>query len=312
MAGGLIFFSGGRMDDADIALPPCLINLTTQPITVQPIAGLSRVDSRNQSASVLLPPAQDQKVMILGGATASGEDNATDDVDVVDLKSLANPLPTYQERAPLLLPRVHANAVLLPDRTVFVGGGGLQREGGATDHRRATARFQCEIYDPETNAWTLGATAQIARLYHSVALLLPDGRVLAASGNPDKGHRVNWEPPDPNEELHLELYSPPYVFRGPRPMIGAVSAEWTYGQTVSVPTPQAAALLWVSLIKSGVTTHSFNTGQRLVDLSILSRDSEGVVVQAPSDPNIAPPGWYMLFLTDEARVPSEARWIHLQ
>ena len=54
-------------------------------------------------------------------------------------------------------------------------------------------------------------------MYHSVALLLPDARVITASGNPAQGHQVNWEPPDPNEELRMGIYSPPYLFRGPRP-----------------------------------------------------------------------------------------------
>jgi hypothetical protein len=304
----LIFFTGGRMDDDESSLPSCLIDVSTHPVAFRPVPGLVDAASRNQSASVLLPPAQDQKVMIIGGATAGGEDDATDSVAVVDLNATA---PAYGTVAPLLLPRVHLNAVLLPDRTVFVSGGGLQREGGDTHHRRATARFQCEIYDPQTDTWTLGATAQVARLYHSVALLLPDARVITASGNPDKGHQVAWKPPDENEELHLEVYSPPYLFRGPRPVIEDLPGDWTYGQTVSIATPEAATIRWVSLIRPGVTTHSFDTGQRLVDLPIQSRQQAGITVQVISDPSIAPPGDYMLFLTDTNGVPSVARWVRL-
>lgn len=308
MANGLIFFTGGRMDDADSSLLPCLLDITRNAIQVRPILGLQQVNSRNQSASVLLPPVQEQRVMILGGATPAGEDNAIDSVDIVDLKTLTNPLPTYQPAARMLLPRVHLNAVLLPDRTVFVCGGALQREGGTA--RKITARYQSEIYDPLDNTWRLAATAQVARMYHSVALLLPDGRVVAASGNPDKGHQVVWEPPDPNEELHIEVYSPPYV-QGPRPTIGTVPTEWRYGQTVIVPSPQAGNIRWVSLIMNGVTTHSFNTGQRLVDVEILSQGNGQLNVRMTADSNIAPPGWYMLFLTDNARVPSVAAAVHL-
>jgi len=163
------------MDDFDVSLPPCLIDITKNPIGVVQIAGLEQVDSRNQSASVLLPPAQEQRVMILGGAPARGEKNATDSVDVIDLK--AGPAPTFKPAAALRLARVHANAVILPDRTVFVSGGALQREGG--EAHRTTARLQSEIFDTITGEWQLGATAQIARMYHSVALLLPDGRVVA-------------------------------------------------------------------------------------------------------------------------------------
>ena len=94
------------------------------------------------------------------------------------------------------------NAVVLPDRTVFVSGGGLEEDP-------SKAELRSEIYDPAANAWRPGATAPVPRLYHSVALLLPDGRVITAGSNP---HRRD-------DELRLELYHPPYLFRGPRPFI---------------------------------------------------------------------------------------------
>jgi hypothetical protein len=309
MGGGLILFSGGRMDDADVSLPPCLIDITKTPMGIMRIGGLEQANSRNQSASVLLPPAQEQRVMILGGAPPAGEGNATDNVDVIDLKALNQPTPAFQPAARVLLARVHANAVLLPDRTVFVSGGALQREGGVM--HRTTARFQSEIFDTLTVEWSLGATARIARMYHSVALLLPDGRVVAAGGNPAKGRQAPWLPPDPNEELHLELYSPPYLFRGPRPTIASAPGEWAYGSTVDIQSPEANGIRWASLIKSGATTHSFNTSQRLVDLPIQSRSPGKLSVHMTGDRNIAPPGWYMLFLTNNDRVPSVATWVKL-
>jgi Domain of unknown function (DUF1929) len=297
------------MDDDNISLPPCLIDITKNPVRIMPLGGLEQVDSRNQSASVLLPPAQDQRVMILGGAPARGEGNATDSVDVIDLKALNQPTPTFRPAATLLLARVHANAVLLPDRTVFVSGGALQREGGVT--HRTTARLQSEIFDTLSGEWKLGAAARVARMYHSVALLLPDGRVVAAGGNPEKGKQASWLPPDPNEELQLELYSPPYLFRGVRPTIASAPSEWAYGSTVDIQSPGANGIRWASLIKSGATTHSFNTTQRLVDLPIQARSAGKLSVQVTGDRNIAPPGWYMLFLTDNDRVPSVASWVHL-
>jgi hypothetical protein len=310
LADGRLFFTGGRMDDA-LTTPPCLADITQNPIGIRPVAGLEAAFSRNQSASVLLPPAQEQKIMIMGGALPIGELNATDRVDIIDLSNLHDPLPSYQPAAPLLLPRVHLNAVLLPDHTVFVSGGALQREGGEV--RKTVARHQSEIYDPETNTWHMAATATAARMYHSIALLLPDGRVVAAGGNPDKGHHVEWNA-DPNEEMHLEVYSPPYLFRagGTRPTIDKAPSACTYGETLTIRTPQAGNIKWASLIRNGVTTHSFDTGQRLVDLDIVAQGSGSLQAKVTSERNIAPPGWYMLFLTDQRRVPSVARWIHLQ
>ena len=308
MQDGTIFFTGGRMDDRDTTLLPCLLNITQNPIGVKKVEKLQFPQSRNQSTSVLLPPAQAQRVMIFGGAPPEGEENATDSVNVIDLSNPAT--AQYQVAPSLLLPRVHLNAVILPDRTLFVCGGALQREGGEAGERKITARFQSEIYDPQTNTWRLGATAKVERMYHSIALLLPDGKVVAASGNPDKGRVPNWQE-DPNEERSLEIYSPPYLFQGARPLIGIVKTEWKYGETIAIASPQAGSMLWGSLIRSGVVTHSFNTDQRLVDLPIISQVDGVVRVTVTNNPNLAPPGWYMLFLTDNNRIPSVSKWIHL-
>jgi hypothetical protein len=111
--------------------------------------------------------------------------------------------------------------------------------------------------------------------------------------------------------MRLEIYSPPYLFKGPRPVISAVRTEWRYGQTVNISSPDAGHVQWVSLIRPGSTTHSFNTSQRLVDLPIAAQAAGSVQVTVPAEPNLAPPGWYMLFLTGNNTVPSVARWVHL-
>ena len=101
--------------------------------------------------------------MIFGGG-----DPAINTAYIIDLKASA---PAYKEVASMIHARFHINAVMLPDRTVFVSGGNGQSEAAAT------AVLEAEIYDPATNTWTAAATAQAARMYHSIALLLPDGRV---------------------------------------------------------------------------------------------------------------------------------------
>ena len=111
--------------------------------------------------------------------------------------------------------------------------------------------------------------------------------------------------------MRLEIYSPPYLFKGPRPVINTVRTQWRYGQTVNISSPDAGHLQWASLIRPGSTTHSFNTSQRLVDLPITAQAAGSVQVTVPAEPNLAPPGWYMLFLTDNNKVPSVARWVHL-
>jgi hypothetical protein len=308
IADGRVLYTGGHMDDFTLRTS-CLIDIAHNPVQHMSISGLQAPLSRSQSASVMLAPAQDQKFLVLGGALPTGEDYATDSVSVIDLKDLSGPLPSFRNAASLLLPRVHLNTVLLPDRTVFVSGGALDREGGK--ERRILARYQSEIYDPATDTWKLGATAKIARMYHSIALLLEDGRVVIASGNPDKGSQVQWEPQDPNEELRIEIYSPPYLFQGARPTIASAPTTCTYGETLTIKSPDAGTIQWASLIRNGVTTHSFNFTQRVVDLEIVSKKKGQIQGRVPAEANIAPPGFYMLFLVNDAGIPSVASWIKL-
>jgi hypothetical protein len=133
---------------------------------------------------------------------------------------------------------------------------------------------------------------------------------VAAGGNPDGGTHVQWDQ-DPEEEMRLEIFSPPYLFKGARPTLGAVPTEWGYGQAVDLPSPQAGQLRFAHLIRPCVTTHSFDGSQRLVDLPIASQTAGKVRVQVPANRNLAPPGWYMLFVVNQGGVPSVASWIHL-
>jgi hypothetical protein len=291
------------MDDP-LFVQPAVVDLTQDPVPTIPVPDLLDPVLRNQSASVLLPPAQAQRIMICGGGPIGKGDktHAVDSVSIVDLKQAD---PKYQAVGRMCLPRLHLNAVLLPDHTVFVSGGSLQQED------EPLARVQAELYDPSTDTWRLMATAAVPRLYHSTAVLLPDGRIVAAGGNPEGGHSVPWVPPDPDEEMRLEVFSPPYLFRGPRPVIDDVTEEWDYGQMITITSPEAGDIRWVSIIRPGATTHSFDCSQRLVDLDIVSQAGGIIRATITDEPNIAPPGWYMLFIVNNLGVPSIARWIHL-
>jgi Domain of unknown function (DUF1929) len=172
----------------------------------------------------------------------------------------------------------------------------------------APKRLQSEIYDPVNDEWTLTAACTVPRLYHSTALLLPDGRVVTAGGNSEGGTHVQWDQ-DPQEEMRIEIFSPPYLFRGARPTVTGAPTEWHYGQAIAIQSADAEPLKFVSLIRNGVTTHSYDTNQRLVDAQI-ARQNGVVTVQVTGNANLAPPGRYMLFLINNAGAPSIARWIH--
>ena len=284
---GQVFYTGTHIGIDSFA--PFVFDIAAN--SKSAVAGLRHLTSRSQAPSVLMPPAQAQRVMALGGGGPA--DTSIADVDLVDLSV---PAPVYSPGPPMLHARTMHQAIILPDRKVFVCGGGAKGE------KVSAAVLDSEIYDPLTNSWRPGARATVPRLYHSAALLLPDGRVVTAGSNPAGGG---------DDELRLELYHPPYLFKGPRPFIESVSAtDLKYGQVFEIDTPQAQEIEWVQLVRPVATTHSCENSQRLVDIPF-ERHGCRLRAHIPPNANLTPPGWYMLFLTDRRRIPSCATWVHI-
>jgi FtsP/CotA-like multicopper oxidase with cupredoxin domain len=280
---GRLFFTGASLGNTGIGGE--LLDLDTG--THTPVPGLSAAGSRDQAASVLLPPVQDQKVLVMGGLGGGGV------VANADIADLAAANPAYTPTAPMNHGRTRLNAVLLPDRTVFVSGGGSESESRPV--------LESEIYDPQSGTWTVTATATVPRLYHSVALLLPDGRVATAGSNPDRG----------DDELRIEIYHPPYLFRGRRPFIEEAPAAASHGGRFTLRTPNARDIRWVQLIRPMATTHSTDSQQRLLDLPFTVTALDELTVTVPDEPDLAPPGWWMLSIVDTKRRPSDAEWVQL-
>ncbi|MEU2063080.1 galactose oxidase early set domain-containing protein [Streptomyces sp. NPDC013455] len=272
--------------------------------TVTQIPGLQKKDERDQSASVLLPPAQDQRVLTLGGGNIDSNPDANRLTDLIDLKQ---PDPSYVAGPPIPQGTVdlgngkvaqtggqgkmYVSAVLLPDGKVLETGGAL--------HNRADPVYESSLYDPGTGTFDPVAADPEARGYHSSAFLLPDGRVMATGDNPGNG---TWN-------HNVSIYTPPYLYKGTRPAITSViNQEWKYGDTqrITVDRPVAKA----ELIRPAAVTHSSDPNQRFVDLP-LSVDGNNVDLNVTNNPNLAPPGWYMLFAVDANGVPSVAKWVHL-
>ena len=126
---------------------------------------------------------------------------------------------------------------------------------------------------------------QVDRLYHAGALLLPDGRVMAAGSNPER--RMN--------ELRIEIFRPPYLFRGSRPVISKYPPNVSYGKEFEVETDDASHINAVALMHPSVTTHCVNTEQRYIGLEYKQKNSNTLLVNVPSNRNVIPPGYYMLF-----------------
>jgi len=237
---------------------------------------------------------------------------ATETTETLDLDR-AN--PTWTPGAPLNVARANANTVQLPDDTMVtvgggsgfqVGGEGPYDSGGYATYADGRAR-QVELYDPDSNSWRLGPAQQEDRTYHSTAVLLPDGRVFSAG---DDKHPL--EPNGENSRTDTaELYSPPYLFKGPRPVIDSAPQTVHWGDAFGIESA-SPDLDRAVLMAPGATTHAVDMHQREVKLEVLNRvDGEGIDVVSPPSASVAPPGYYMLFLLDQQGVPSVASWVKI-
>lgn len=245
---------------------------------------------RSDGSSVLIPGRIDE-IMIIGGSSGGV---ATDTVEVIDFKD-ADPQWTYT--TPLHHARGHLDALILPDKTVFVMGGG-------TDSLYGEPVFVPELFDPETEQWLELPPYVYGRMYHSTTLLLPDGRVLITGQ--DSGESYFWG----------EIYEPPYLFRGPRPLVDAAPDRVVHGQTFTAETPNATQIADVAMLRLSSNTHSVNFEQRYVGLDFVvdGASAEGggsLTVSMEPEANLAPPGHYMLFILDGQGVPSVATMVEV-
>ncbi len=241
-------------------------------------------------SSVMYEPG---KVMKSGGAWDDGVGTPSVNSYVLDI---TQPSPAWRQTAPMGFARVVHNLTLLADGNVLVTGGSSDSDFSGP----GSAVYNAELWSPTTETWTTMANMQVPRVYHSTALLLPDGRILVAGGGRFGG----------TDQLSAEIYSPPYLFKGARPTITAAPTRVSYGSNFSVATPQPSRIVAVSLVRPGSVTHAFNSNQRFLKLNF-QHVSGGLNVQAPANANLAPPGYYMLFLIDANGVPSVASFLRL-
>ena len=284
---------------------------------------------------MLLPagPAGSSQVAILGGLVRTGPDtvDARADADVIDTRD-ANPAWRRDDAVvpPLNRARDYFNVVLLPDGSLASVGGaaGVRNTGSPPPVNSYTGGAQelkrIELLRPGADRWQLGPPQRKWRTYHSSALLLPDGRVLSAGDDywdlndtPDPYIRQGPTAGKPLDEA--ELYEPPYLFdgnaRAPRPAVTGGPTAVAWGDDIGVPVTEAAGrpASRAVLVAPGAVTHGVDMNQRHVELSVLGRVAgKGLNVRMPASPNLAPPGWYMLFVLDSAGTPSVAHWVQLR
>jgi N-acetylneuraminic acid mutarotase len=205
--------------------------------------------------------------------------------------------PSWTNVAPMAYPRYNPNMIVLPDGNVLVIGGSADGTNNP-----ATAIMMPEMWNPTTQTWRQLTPMQHPRMYHSMGILLPDGRVLSAGG----GHSTD----SPADYFSAEIYSPPYLFRGARPTISSAPTATNTGATITVGTPDAANIKSVVFIRQPSLTHALNMGQSFLPATF-TKNTNSLTVSVPSNPNLMPPGYYMLFILNNNDVPSVARIVSI-
>ncbi len=288
-ADGRLFFSGANQafgPKSSEARQSGLWNMTTN--AFQPVTGLPEPQMNETAGTVLLAPAQDQKVMFLGGGGLNDSPVSTNRTAIVDLNDQQ---PVWKRGPDLEQAKRYPGAVVLPDDTLLVSGGSARYRDG--NIRTA------EIYHPTTNTFTPAAPPHVGRDYHSSYLLLPDGRVAVFGSDPVYN----------SFDTRVEVYSPAYLYRGERPVIRSAPQAVVSGSIVTLSVSQSISK--VRLIRPGAYTHVTDTEQRSVALPIIRQTDGMVEVSVPQNPNLLPPDWYMLFVDNGADVPSVASWVHV-
>jgi YVTN family beta-propeller protein len=215
---------------------------------------------------------------------------------VIDIRGAA---PTFTPTQSMSSQRRLVNGTILADGKVLATG------GSRVWNELTDVNNSAEIWNPDTGGWTVGASGNRARLYHSVAMLMPDASVLVGGGGA----------PGPQNNTNIEIYFPPYLFKAggvlaARPAITAAPTVLDIGKTFRLQVGNGAAIGRVVLIKTGSVTHSWNMEQRFIELTY-TRNGNDLTVQAPTRAGDAPPGYYMVFVLDTAGVPSVARMVSM-
>ena len=262
------------------------LNIATQTWTT--------IDSRllDAGSSVMYLPG---RIMKSGSSSNDGATPNADSLATTYVLNMNDASPAWRQTQSMANTRTFHNLTSLADGTVLVTSGSRKK----SETNLNTGVVQAELWSPVTETWTTMAPAQKARIYHSTAILLPDARVaVSGSGNIAGG----------TDQTNLEIYSPPYLFKGARPTITSVPAQVKYGTPFVVQTPDADSISAVNLLRPGAATHNFDEDQRFVPVTF-SVVAGGVQINTPSNQNLVPPGYYMVFLVNNAGVPSVAKFV---
>lgn len=255
-------------------------------------AGLRATDDHSMNGNAIMYDAIAGKILTVGGSVDYNGSDSRSNAHIININK-PNDIPSVVTIHSMIHHRMFHNSVVLPDGKVFITGG-QTRGHSFTD---LNSVLTPEMFDPATLTFTPLAGNVIPRNYHSVALLLPDATVFNGGGglcgDCDSNH------------FDGQIYTPPYLLRGVRPIIKSVSnASVAVGGTFTATT-NTAVTKW-SLIRYGSVTHTINTDQRRIPLTPTAAGLS-YTFKLPADSGVALPGYYMLFALNSAGVPSVAK-----
>lgn len=252
------------------------------------------------------------------GPPSPGSYIATDQSSITTVET-AGGRESFSQKptGPLQQPRWFGQNILLPTGEVIVFSGANVDEvvGPGTE----MPVQQSELFDPATGRWSSIATQHNPRTYHNSAVLLPSGEVLVGGHATISTLYLNnttlpggFAPHD-GRDPSFEVFKPPYLFQGKRPVIDRkrTAGKMGYARTFDVPVDDPAAVQSVALVRNSAITHIIDADQRSVELRVVSRGNGKVTVATPPNGNVAPPGPYMLFVNAKGNkgklVPSVAK-----
>ena len=214
---------------------------------------------------------------------------------VMDLSGEA---PTYERTEDVGANRIWANLTVLPDGRVMISG------GSGVYNELVDVATTVKIWDPDTGLWSVEADAGVARLYHSTAILLPDGTVMTLGGGS----------PGPLLNLNGEVFSPDYLFddggvAAPRPVITAAPDAVDVGDEFTISVAGPAAIETLALMKFGSVTHSIDVSSQRIELPFTVAADDTLTVDLPDNANVLTPGYWMLFALTADGTPSVAATI---
>ncbi|MEV6289929.1 kelch motif-containing protein [Streptomyces sp. NPDC051896] len=300
MQNGKIFYSGSNAGYGpdNVGREPGIWDVDTNTFTKLP--GLSDANMMETSGTVLLPPAQNEKFMVIGGGGVGESKLSSKRTRLIDLKAKK---PVFVDGPELEKGTRYPQSSVLPDDTVLVSGGSEDYRG-----RSDSDILQARLYHPDSNSFTRVADPLVGRNYHSGSILLPDGRVMFFGSDSLYGDKANTKPG--TFEQRIEIYTPPYLYRDSRPTLGGGPRTIARGASGTFTSDHAASIKKARLIRPSASTHVTDVDQRSIALDFKTAGNR-ITVTVPKNRNLVQSGWYMLFVDDDQGTPSKAQWVRV-